>query len=85
MRGDEGARENTRVDELVEELRLLTLADARMHGASIRFDLDGEMPEVFVHPTQITQALLNLIRNALESVGRRPAGRARDAGAQPAH
>jgi two-component system, LuxR family, sensor kinase FixL len=69
VRGDDGERENTRVDGLIEELRMLTLADARMHDTSIRFELDGEIPDVFIHQTQITQALLNLIRNALESTG----------------
>ncbi|HTP40603.1 MAG TPA: ATP-binding protein [Steroidobacteraceae bacterium] len=75
VRGGEEARENTPVARLVEELRLLTLADARMHGVSIRFDLHADAPEVFVHPTQIMQALLNLIRNALESTAGDAAGR----------
>lgn len=66
-RGGEEARENTRVNGLIEELRPLTLADARIRDTSIRFELQGDAPDVFVHPTQITQALLNLIRNALEA------------------
>lgn len=75
VRGDEGKRENTRANDLVEELRPLTFADARMHDTSIRFDLDGDAPAVFIHPTQITQALLNLIRNALESTSSDAPGR----------
>jgi len=67
VRGGDEAREITAVDSLIEELRLLTLADARMHDTAIRFDLHGDTPGVSVHATQITQALLNLIRNAVES------------------
>jgi len=74
VRGGEETREVTRVNDLIEELRLLTVADARMHGTSIRFELHADTPDVFVHPMQITQALLNLIRNALESTAADPPG-----------
>jgi two-component system sensor kinase FixL len=74
VRGGDEARENTAVNDLIEELRVLTLADARMHGATIHFDLEDGTPDVFVHTTQIAQALLNLIRNALESAASNPAG-----------
>jgi two-component system sensor kinase FixL len=69
VRGGEDTREHSDVNELIEELRLLTVADARVHDARIRFELTEDVPEVFIHRTQITQALLNLIRNALESLG----------------
>jgi two-component system, LuxR family, sensor kinase FixL len=67
VRGGEDIREHSDVNELIGELRLLTVADARVHNASIRFELAADLPQVFIHRTQITQALLNLIRNALES------------------
>lgn len=68
VRGGEDHREKLTVNEVVEELRLLTLADARMHDTRIRFELGADTPEIFVHRVQITQVLLNLIRNALESL-----------------
>lgn len=74
VRGDQEEYASTPVNELIGELRLLTAADARMHDTRIRFDLGQDMPDVFVHPAQITQALLNLIRNALESAANNPAG-----------
>lgn len=69
VRGGEDTRENISVNEIVEELRLLTVADARVHGARIHFDLQPDLPQVCAHRMQITQALLNLIRNALEAPG----------------
>ncbi len=68
VRGGEDTRENTSVNELIEELRVLTVADARVHDARIRFELAADAPQVFIHRTQVTQALLNLIRNALEAL-----------------
>jgi two-component system, LuxR family, sensor kinase FixL len=69
VRGGEDTRETCSLNELIEELRLLTVADARVHDARMRFDLAEDLPSVCVHRTQITQALLNLIRNALEALG----------------
>ncbi|MET0281208.1 MAG: ATP-binding protein [Steroidobacteraceae bacterium] len=68
VRGGEEARENASVNDLIDELRVLTVADARVHDARIRFELAADVPEACVHRTQITQALLNLIRNALEAM-----------------
>lgn len=68
VRGGEDTRELSDVNELIEELRVLTVADARVHDTRIRFELAGDVPQVIVHRTQITQALLNLIRNALEAL-----------------
>jgi two-component system sensor kinase FixL len=75
VRGGEDTRENIGVNEIVEELRLLTVADARVHGARIHFDLQPGLPQVYAHRMQITQALLNLIRNALEAPGGQATGR----------
>ncbi len=69
VRGGEDEREVTRVNELIEQLRLLTVADARMHRATMRFELDPHAPEVFVNPVQIMHAVLNLVRNSLEAPG----------------
>jgi two-component system sensor kinase FixL len=74
VRGGDETREIASVNEVIEELRLLTVADARVHDTDIRFDLQADLPPVFIHRTQIMQALLNLIRNALESLQGHAAG-----------
>jgi two-component system sensor kinase FixL len=74
VRGDTGEHANASMNELIDQLRPLTAADARMHGARIDFELDEDIPDLFVHPAQIAQALLNLIRNALESAATNPPG-----------
>jgi two-component system, LuxR family, sensor kinase FixL len=70
--GGEDTRELTDVNELIEDLRLLTVADARLHDTRIRFELAPDAPRVVIHRMQITQALLNLIRNALEALAAEP-------------
>lgn len=67
VRGNDDKREPLGLEELIEELRLLTQADARAHDTRIRFELQAS-PPLFVHRVQIVQVLLNLIRNALESL-----------------
>lgn len=68
VRGGEDQRENLTVNEVIEELRLLTLADARAHDTRLRFELAADVPGISANRVQITQVLLNLIRNALESL-----------------
>lgn len=67
VRGRDDAREYLLAGELIDELRLLTQADARVHDTRLRFDL-LQSPQLHVSRIQITQVLLNLIRNALESL-----------------
>jgi two-component system sensor kinase FixL len=69
VRGGEDGREAISVNEVSEDLRALTVADARVHDASLQFELQEDVPQVLINRTQITQALLNLIRNALEALG----------------
>ena len=68
VRGDDASHERVSVNKVIEELQGIIMADARVHGARIEFDLQEDMPAVFVHRTQIMHALLNLIRNALEAL-----------------
>jgi two-component system sensor kinase FixL len=70
--GEEAQR--TPVAELIEELRGICLADARANDTSLRFDLQAGLPELLVHRVQITQALLNLVRNAIEALLAEPPG-----------
>jgi two-component system sensor kinase FixL len=74
VRADEEARESTTLNDIIEELRVLSLADARTHDTGIRFELASGLPPVLVNRVQITQVLVNLIRNALEALTEVPAG-----------
>jgi C4-dicarboxylate-specific signal transduction histidine kinase len=74
VRGGDDPREPVQAQELIEDARVLTLADARAHDTRLRFELDERTPPVFVHRVQITQVLLNLIRNALESLAHNDPG-----------
>ena len=69
----DGERIATDLNELIVQLRVLTLADARAHGTSMRFELASGLPRVSVDPIQIQHVLLNLVRNALEALADSPA------------
>jgi two-component system sensor kinase FixL len=68
VRGDEASRERVGLNQIIEELQGIIVADARVHGARVRFELQEQMPPVVIHRAQVMQALLNLVRNALEAV-----------------
>lgn len=70
--GQRGERQATDVNELVEELQLLTGADARAHGTRLRFDLERPLPAVCIDPAELQHVLLNLARNALEALSMDP-------------
>jgi two-component system, LuxR family, sensor kinase FixL len=70
---DEG-RHPSQINEVIEDLRLLTVADARVHDTRIVFDLATGLPPVLLNRVHITQVLLNLIRNALEALAGQPRG-----------
>jgi two-component system sensor kinase FixL len=62
------------VDTLIEELRSLLLADARMYDVRLAFRLGGKLPQVLANGTQLQQVVLNLVRNAFEALVEIPAG-----------
>lgn len=65
------------IGNLVEELRTLLVADARLHGTELRFELPADLPQVSANGMQLQQVLLNLARNAFEAVQEQPAGQRR--------
>lgn len=67
-------REITLVPSLIDELRTLCLADARANDTGVRFTMPPDLPPLLIHRVQIAQALLNLLRNALEALARDPPG-----------
>ncbi len=73
-RGGEEHDEPTRADELLEELETLCLADARAHDTRIRFAVQPDVPALLIRRVQVTHAVLNLVRNALEALAVQPPG-----------
>ena len=56
------------LNALVRELYELMQTDALAHGVQLTLDLAPQLPEVWVEPGQIQQALLNLVRNSLDAL-----------------
>ena len=65
------------VSNLIEELRTLLNADARVHGAELRLVLPANLPLISADGAQLQQVVLNLARNAFEAVQELPAGERR--------
>ena len=72
LRGLVGQQETQRIatdiNEVVEELGVLTQADARHNNTRLRFELAERLPQVNIDRIQIQQVLLNLWRNALDAL-----------------
>jgi two-component system sensor kinase FixL len=61
-------RQPADINVTVEEIRELILADARIHGAQVRFELGANLPRVLVDAAQMQHVILNLVRNGLEAL-----------------
>jgi len=62
------------INALIEELRVLAIADAHLHDAQVRFELDPALPRASLDAIQIQLLLLNLLRNAFEALAQTPVG-----------
>ncbi len=60
--------EATMLSDLVDHVVSLVSADTKTHGIDIHVDCPTGMPPVSLDPNQITQALLNLMLNAINAV-----------------
>ncbi|MFO7713094.1 ATP-binding protein [Desulfosarcina sp.] len=60
--------EPTNLFDLVDHVVSLVSADAKSHGIAIRIAIDPGIPRVSLDPNQITQALLNLMLNAVNAM-----------------
>jgi len=61
-------RRSTDINTVIEGIRELILADARVHGAQVRFELGAQLPRVSIDAAQIQHVILNLARNGLEAL-----------------
>jgi two-component system sensor histidine kinase HydH len=58
----------TSVADLIEHVVSLVSADAKNHEIGIQVDCDPGMPPISLDPNQVTQALLNLMLNAINAM-----------------
>jgi C4-dicarboxylate-specific signal transduction histidine kinase len=68
----ETQRETVRVNELVEEVLGFARSDARLSEVQIVTEFDIGIPKFSLDRVQIQQVLLNLLRNAIESLASNP-------------
>jgi two-component system sensor kinase FixL len=54
--------------ELIQDIRQLAEAEARIHDIEIELDIKAKLPMVAVDEVQIQQVLLNLLRNGMEAM-----------------
>ncbi|MDD5329378.1 MAG: nitrogen regulation protein NR(II) [Sulfuricella sp.] len=57
----------TNIHEVLERVRSLTLAETPQ-GIAIRRDYDTSLPDLIADPEQLIQAVLNIVRNAVQSM-----------------
>lgn len=62
-------RRSINIHQVVERVRTLAAAEAPS-GVKIVRDYDPSIPDFMADPDQLIQALLNIVRNALQAVGR---------------
>jgi two-component system, LuxR family, sensor kinase FixL len=67
-------RELLSVNDVIEELKGLSRADARAHDVPVQFELAPDLPLVSIDRIQIQQVLLNLLRNSIDAMEEIPAG-----------
>jgi len=68
VRKDDSQRRRVDIADLVREAADLAEIETREHGVALRLELDGVPHPVLADAVQIEQVILNLVRNALESM-----------------
>ena len=72
-RGTHSARQFCEPETLLTELLPLVATDARHAGTEIRLEIADDLPRCFADPVQIQQVLLNMVRNAIDTMRDGPA------------
>ena len=68
VRRHESALEEADINGVVNELSVLTMADARANDVHTRVELAPDLPAVMIDRIQIQQVLLNLLRNSIDAL-----------------
>lgn len=63
--------QNTNIHEVIERVRNIIAAEVRSKIRVIR-DYDPSLPELFADPDQLIQAILNIVRNAMQALLENP-------------
>jgi two-component system sensor kinase FixL len=63
-----GAPRATNINSLVSELAELLEGDLRAHEIRCHLELTPTLPSIYAHPDQIQQVIVNLVRNAIDSL-----------------
>jgi PAS domain S-box-containing protein len=71
---EKAKREAVGLNQAVSEVLRIVRLEAEHQKTTISFDPSPEVPRISADRVQISQLILNLVRNALESVADRPAG-----------
>jgi two-component system, LuxR family, sensor kinase FixL len=75
VRGDgHDERVPTDINEVVEELRVLLTADARLYETRLHIALTPHLPRIEANPAHLQQVILTLTRNAFEALAESPSG-----------
>lgn len=61
-------KENTSLEEIIQELAPLIWADANLRGQSVEVRQAEQLPKLELNPKEIKQLILNLCRNAMEAM-----------------
>lgn len=61
-----------RLGKVVEEAGALALVGVGDRSVRVRFEIEADLPPVFIDRVQIQQVLTNLVRNAIEAMDRSP-------------
>jgi C4-dicarboxylate-specific signal transduction histidine kinase len=62
-------KERVDLNGLIEEVLTLVQAELRRHGVSLQTEFDAGLPGIVADRIQLQQVLLNLLMNAIESMG----------------
>jgi two-component system sensor kinase FixL len=71
---EQNQRLPTYVNDLVEDLRALLEADARIYETRLHIALAPHLPRIDANSAQLQQLILNLMRNAFEALAENPPG-----------
>ena len=68
VKRSEPQRKSSSITEIIDDAVGLVEIEAHRHRLSISSNLEGDLPEVNIDPVLILQVLVNLLKNALDSV-----------------
>jgi signal transduction histidine kinase len=68
VKRSEPQRKSSSITEIIDDAVGLVEIEAHRHRLSISSNLAGDLPEVNIDPVLILQVLVNLLKNALDSV-----------------